>query len=384
MRKTSLRNTIATVAITAALALMTAIRANAQLVWPGDVNNNGIISAVDLLYLGFAYGAGGPERTGATTDWEAQPITSLWAQVFPDGVNYAYADANGDGFVDEDDLDDALEPNFNLTHGTQAPDGYANAATGSTAPRLRLASSATIVEPGAAFTVDLLVGDGLLPVADFYGLALKISFDANLVRDDSGFEFEESETSWINADNNDLLKLSEEDEDTGQAWVAVTRTNQQGINGSGKIGEFSIFIEDIIVGLEIDTLNIRIDSVRLMGAQFATIPAHPDTARIIVTRDSALVVKTRQQPAAPGASIQAHPNPSADGLFWLQAPANIVAMRLVDALGRLTPIHWHAQGEGQYLVNAQTAPPGLYQLRADAEDGTYFTTSIYFSTNQHN
>ncbi len=72
---------------------------SAQEVWPGDANNNGIANAVDALYIGVAYGTEGPERDDATTDWEAQPF-ELWGAAFPDGTNYGYADADGDGEID--------------------------------------------------------------------------------------------------------------------------------------------------------------------------------------------------------------------------------------------------------------------------------------------
>lgn len=40
-----------------------------QLLWPGDINNNGIANHIDLLYYGIARDAEGPERIEEDTDW---------------------------------------------------------------------------------------------------------------------------------------------------------------------------------------------------------------------------------------------------------------------------------------------------------------------------
>ena len=48
-------------------------------VWPGDVNNNGVVNNVDLLYLGFAHGHVGPARPGPSSQWEEQAVFSRLA-----------------------------------------------------------------------------------------------------------------------------------------------------------------------------------------------------------------------------------------------------------------------------------------------------------------
>lgn len=352
----------------------------AQLMWPGDANNNGIVSGVDLLYLGYAYGAGGPERTDATTDWEAQSISSLWPQAFPDGLNYAYADGNGDGFLDDDDLGDAIRQNFNLTHDALLSDGYANAPNAAAAPKLRLQSSSVIAEPGANLIIEVFLGDEQQPVTNFYGIAMKVSYDLGFIAADGGIEFEEVETGWINADNNALLGLSEKDEDQGLAWAAISRTNQAGISGSGKIGEFSIFIEDIIVGLEVDTFNIRIDSIRLIDGQFNTLPVKPDTLSFIITKDSALVVDVKTDQSYPLAETKLYPNPS-QGLFILETPQPLINIRFFDLLGRSV---WPAEvshQHHQYRIDASNLPQGLYQLWGETEQGTFSQTIILSTSN---
>ena len=63
---------------------------SAQLVWPGDVNNNGIVNEVDLLTLGKAFGAAGPSRGETNLIWQGEEIIEQWEGTFPNGLNYAF------------------------------------------------------------------------------------------------------------------------------------------------------------------------------------------------------------------------------------------------------------------------------------------------------
>lgn len=348
------------------LAFRFLLPAGAQEVWPGDVNNNGIVNGVDLLYLGLAYNSEGPERTNGDTEWQAQPITAFWPQSFPNGLNYAYADGDGDGSIDDDDKD-AIEENFSLTHGTVTPDVYANAAPGA-APRIFLEPGATVVQEGAQVSVGISIGDLSMPVNNFYGIAFKLSFDAELLADDDGIEYAGELNSWIAAGDGEIEELFMPDETTGTAELAVTRTNQQAAPaGSGRIGAFSIIIEDIIVGLSVDTFNIRIDSVLLLDHELGAIPLVPDSAMIIIARDPKAVSATS---ATDGTQLQLFPNPG-KGPFFLRSGQPLSGFSLHDKLGRRMPVAVSQKTPGLYQVQATGAPPGLYFLTGCSPEGCF-------------
>ncbi|MDV7397617.1 hypothetical protein RZS08_39820, partial [Arthrospira platensis SPKY1] len=54
--------------------LLTSAGLSAQVMYPGDVNNSGQANAIDVLYLGLAFGSEGPERMSPTTAWMPQSI----------------------------------------------------------------------------------------------------------------------------------------------------------------------------------------------------------------------------------------------------------------------------------------------------------------------
>ncbi|MEL7427591.1 MAG: hypothetical protein AAFN81_31660 [Bacteroidota bacterium] len=262
------------------------IHASSQSVWPGDVNNNGVVSAVDLLYWGVAFGVEGPARNEVNTDWAAQPIESFWSQSFPNGLNYAYTDCDGNGVVDEEDFDNAIEDNYGEENPPVGFEEYANGVAGS-APKLRLTPSSTLVEEGATVNIGLHIDTAGMSLDSFYGIALQLSYTTGLLEGDDGPDFDLMEDSWLEADDSYVQELYVDDDGQGTAQLAITRTNQQIITAEpGTIGNFQIIVEDIIVGLEVDTFIIRIDSVLVIDNNLNAVPVVPDTAQIIIAKDT--------------------------------------------------------------------------------------------------
>lgn len=354
--------------LTAALLILAiGTGGHAQQVWPGDVNNNGIVNEVDLLYWGLAFGSTGPARAQTGTDWQAYDLPASWAQSFPGGLNYAYADCDGNGMVDEDDYDDAIEDNFGLQHAPPTPDGYSNAAGGN-APRVRLQPSVAAVEEGAMLDIALSIDDAPMPIDSFYGLALTFSYTTGLLEGDDGPDFELEDNNWIEADGSLVQEVYDETGPLGTAALAVTRTNQLSVPvQEGEIGRFYIVIEDIIVGLEIDTFIIRVDSIKLITSQLNTIAVVPDTAQVIVAKDLELLTNTSSvEPKA--SALRVFPNPARERVF-VQSDFPLEDALLIDPLGRSVPVAWQAAGARTWQFPCSHLPPGLYWLRVQSPQG---------------
>lgn len=334
-----------------------------QEVWPGDVSNNGKANAVDLLFWGLAYGAEGPARADENTDWSAQTLPALWSNSFPNGLNFAYADCNGDGIVDEEDFSDAIEENFGLEHPPITADTYANAS--GSAPRLRLTPSATLVEEGAMVDISLSIEDAAQPISAFYGMAIKLSYSTGLLEGDDGPDFDLTENSWVEIDESYVQELYENDEDLGTAELALTRTNQMAVAvGSGNVGTFSIIVEDIIVGLEVDTFTLRIDSVLLIDQHFGITPVIPDTTQIIIAKDTSKLTSTSHYPSAQerAEGLVVYPNPTTRFL-QISTPVGIEQVVLVDQLGRAEIILDSPVPKGNYRYDFGDRQSGVYWLK---------------------
>lgn len=340
---------------------------HAQQVWPGDVNNNGVVNEVDFLFWGLAYGSVGPARDVTGVDWQPYNLSDAWAQSFTNGINYAFADCNGDGIVDEEDYEEAIEDNFLLQHGTLTPDGYSNASSGSSAPKLRLQPSALAVQEGATVDFNFSIDDSQMPLDSFYGIALSISYSVGLLEDDDGPDFDLEDDNWIAEDGTYVPYLYHETGSQGQAMLAITRTNQMAVPvQEGSIGKFSIVIEDIIVGLEIDTFRIWIDSVKLITPSLATIAVVPDTASVIVAKDLGMITSTATTTAA---TVRLFPNP-ADNEVFIQADTPLLNPVLMDKLGQKYPVELQDLGQQRYRIDCTHLAPGLYWLWAGHGTGT--------------
>lgn len=79
-------------------------------VWPGDLNNDGEVSIVDVLYHMNRIEKIGPIRPNASSEWNAQPSPD-WSDILG-GVNNKHQDGNGDGFINNEDLNIVFE-NYN-------------------------------------------------------------------------------------------------------------------------------------------------------------------------------------------------------------------------------------------------------------------------------
>ncbi|HEQ98515.1 MAG TPA: T9SS type A sorting domain-containing protein [candidate division Zixibacteria bacterium] len=80
-------------------------------VYPGDADNNGVVDERDLLPLGVYWNSGGPARIeGGDCSWAMSPAHQ-W-----EPLPATYADADGSGIIDADDIC-GISENWGLTHG---------------------------------------------------------------------------------------------------------------------------------------------------------------------------------------------------------------------------------------------------------------------------
>jgi len=81
-------------------------------VYPGDTDNNGVVNEYDILPLVTYFYQTGPQRCTAGYGWLPSPFDFLWVS----NSAATYADANGDGIIDESDLF-GIALNWGKSHG---------------------------------------------------------------------------------------------------------------------------------------------------------------------------------------------------------------------------------------------------------------------------
>ncbi|MFN8277016.1 MAG: hypothetical protein U0T84_06010 [Chitinophagales bacterium] len=332
-----------------------------QLVYPGDANNDRRADQSDLLHIGLGYGATGPVRSGASIAWVGQQATD-WTDTFQGGLNYKFADCNGNGTINAADTL-AVVQNFGLYH--QKTDG-GNDPWRAGAPVLNVRFSKNVVVAGDTLITTISLGDATTPVAALYGLSFQFHFDP-LVVDTGKLQFS-FVSSWLGTPQNSI-HLSRTFAGTGVVKAAITGIDHTSRGGNGTIAEFrSIIITDNINGKNLAYWNNKsfiTDVVAVDGqGKSVALNAGADSNQVEYTPNGILTVQEVQ--------LRAVPNP-AKGVVNLYSSEPMEAVRLVDIAGRevvFMPVGGPTQlalplgqvTEGVYWLQVQTAV-GSRQLR---------------------
>ncbi|MCB0597667.1 MAG: T9SS type A sorting domain-containing protein [Lewinellaceae bacterium] len=355
-------------------ALMGITNLEAQQVWPGDVNNNGIVNNVDVLYWAFANGASGPSRPSTSSVWAPQDPSEPWPETFPDGQNFAFADCDGNGNINAADLN-VIKDNFWQTQDMVMLDEYFTGTIGQD-PQLLLSADDQITEPAADEPARLSLGSEQMQIDSFFGIAFTLKFDTLNIRPttnmggNSGIQLDIANPSWINdpagMGTNRSEVFIEVLDDYAVAQVAIYRGSNAGpASGFGEIANFSIVMEDIIVGL----VELETDSIRMVDNEFESYEVAPSRL-LFATAEDSLLLKDRE-PFLTDEALRLYPNPTTGWLTLELTDRNdeIQAIDLYNAqgacLGRLNAPRPATAAK----FNLGKYPPGLYLLSVKTKKG---------------
>ena len=310
-----------------------------SLVWPGDVGNDGIVNQMDQWAIGLAYGREGIVRANATIDWEGQyalnwPSTITFAYEF----NAKYGDCNGDGFITADDME-AIEQNWGLTHplAPVIPFSFPEKAL----PR---ALGAPQAEAGQ-FRIPVYLGSADQPLRDAYGLSFTLHFAPGTL---AALSFEAA-SGLFQTPQSPLLALTKVEAD--QAVVSLVRTNQQGVDLAGYIGDLWVDQPDFTIS---DWLFLQADG---------------DVFELPGTVAPESVTSTMNLIENEGLTLRAYPVPAREEIF---VEVNETATATVfNSSGQL--IWSGALRAGLQSLRVDHWQPGLYLLRAEGKENVAYT-----------
>jgi|GEM_PF-1210729 len=208
-------------------------------VWPGDLNNDGVVNVADLLPIGYFYGNTGTARPNATLSWNAQPaiLFGYDKTIAASSAFEVFADGNGDGKID---LADQASIGFNLSnvHTLAMPKNHikiGSFGTGSTTPKISVSIPDKLIARASLpykEVVSVNLGSTSLPLDNLYGVAFKITFNPvfvdtnNIVTDYSNSIFGSLNKDFINIE--DFSKVG-----SGIISIGMTRYNTSTINATG-------------------------------------------------------------------------------------------------------------------------------------------------------
>jgi hypothetical protein len=188
------------------------------IVWPGDTNNNGIVNQADILPIGLHWGKTGPPRTCHSNEMQWIAHTAMpWTP-----LNATYADANGDGTVNQAEIN-VIGLNWGKTHtglfaGQLISSSFNLTMLDSAIVTLKCTGSTS---PGQHFYVDVFVKN----LKDLFGLSFELFYSPTSFID--SLKVEEGTGNIL---GNDLIffPVVNLGSDTGKVSVGISRKFGQG------------------------------------------------------------------------------------------------------------------------------------------------------------
>ncbi|MFK8104363.1 MAG: T9SS type A sorting domain-containing protein [Saprospiraceae bacterium] len=337
-------------------------------VFPGDVNDDGIVDNIDFLYVGTAFGEVGPPRDilEQGIGFEEKLIASLWGSTLSNGLDLAYADCDGNGFIDFNDLN-AVIANIGFTHGIVMPETFPGGAFGQD-PSITF-DSTFIFGPFPEFafvSIPISLGTEELPVQDFYGISFEVHYDPTIVFDNF-IEFNFS-ASWLNTTGNDLHLSLENATTPGVLKVAATRTTPlvASVDNYGQIGTIQFIIEDDLLDYTQPALQtiLEFQNVTILGGSGNPVPIVNDTITIEIIDNSVL----SNEPELPNEAINIFPNPFKDQLNIRAVNDPIEAVHIYNVDGRLVG-QFENIGQKEMVLSVDQFPKGIYFLKIQTSAG---------------
>jgi hypothetical protein len=333
-------------------------------VWPGLVNRNLSVEAADVLSIGDCFGLSGPSRPGgADVSWEARDVLP-WAFDEEDisctlnsTEDPASVDTNGDGFIDQNDVE-AVDVNYGL--------GLAPVAAKSSGA----ASIASLTLPPGSQGTRYQVAVRLdVPASGLFGAAAGLRVPVDSV----GFV---GAAGGALIDEGELLNFAKFLPESGFVDAASTRLRgSEGVEGPGEV---------LVVELEAtrdlpDSFEITLESLIVSRQGVGPEPAAPGDAVLVEATSTA--IEALDEIPADVTLLNAYPNPfQARSRIGYSIPEPLdVNLSVFDMLGRLVAVltnEQHAPGRHDVAFDGNGLPSGVYVVRLEAGSTVLVRTMI--------
>ena len=322
-------------------------------VWPGDANNDGVANNQDILDIGVKYNTTGKTRSNRGTQWDAYKSND-WTDTFNSGLNTKFADCDGDGTVQASDTV-AVSQNYGQTHNKRGLEGRKKAGE---AP-LSITVDQQDLEPKEQATVLINIGSNDNPVDNLYGIAANLTFDQGLVKT-NGIRIE-GRSSMLQAGATNLITFGKALNQGSRLEMALTRTDQQPVNGQGTAAK-------VILPLKADTEGDTL-AVSLAG-EYLVDPQGEPVEYTVANSSAKQAIKDptgRTASSALAEQVQVYPNPTSGQLHVKVEQIEPEQARLLNARGQTMRSFDLTKGSNR--LSLDRLPAGPYHLMIRTAEG---------------
>jgi hypothetical protein len=328
-------------------------------VWPGDFDNDGVVTTKDLLPLGRYLGMSGRPRNDIDYGyWHGQQKEN-WGLIQTTGADLAYIDANGDGVLNTEDQE-VLENHFQKTHNL-IPEPVLSIKD----YPFYLIPNQTELDSGDLLVLTLSIGNEYFPVLDLHGLAFGLNINPEIM-DSSSFAGHFYKNGWFTYASPSLQMMAHPE--TGNIFAGFTRSGGSGVSGSGPVGQISFIVIDEIDGWKGDGTNTPIIS-RIWLNNIITEDENGDRAQVADSYVDITINKNKSQPVPTEDKLLVFPNPVADQVnLHFNGRNTIYSYSMTDMFGQII-VQKDQHNQQSASIDTATLPNGMYALQVTTSLG---------------
>ena len=350
--------------------------ANIDSVYPGDYNKDGVVNNFDLLGLGLNFKNHGLYRYGGASSTFTDHYGQDWDTVIifnSDPINSKYADFNGSGRADSNDLFTYYQ-NYNLTY--KPPVSILPSTNG---PILKVVNTSTqdTFYDGNIINLNIVLGDSLTSIDSICGIAYTLSYDSTCIAPNFGDTivhaiYNTSNNFFISLNNhlfsNIETKLNREIESV------IVNNDKIAVSGFGDIGSIIVVLDDYIDGnIKLPgtyPLSFELKNILAIKNDGTRIPIQSSIANFYYKKTGVNIVNVLCE------SIQLFPNPVIDELLISNSCSANNRLKIIDIMGQIVDdIEFNSLN---YNYSVRNLASGIYQVIITS-NGTYSSKRIIIS-----
>lgn len=336
-------------------------------VYPGDANQDGLSNYLDVLQIGLGYGRSGParEESYSETFWSPMPAEE-WGMNTQNGTDYKHLDCNGDGVINEADIE-VISQNYMpiFAETSSNTEGHPNVW-------LEFLEESIIIDEDSPEEIEVyarvMVGTNDAPILDLYGVAFQVTYSgefvvpysAEIIYQNDAFLGTEAEVMGLSKDLGSL--------GLGKIEAAFSRKNHIGINGAGNVAIVKFIVEGDIIGGRSEPaydFDLQIGKVKMIDDQGLKIDANVSSEPVTIRIINHLQNNTNNPEQKE--KVQIYPNPVTDVLTIKLEYLEGEKVEVYNAMGQLV--------QTQLLTDIKTElrvdelPSGVYWVKVYTDKG---------------
>ena len=277
-------------------------------VFPGDADGDGKANVYDLLNIGLGFGETGPAREDYGVNWGAA-YSPNWYQETINGLDYKHLDCNGDGYINELDLE-GIEVNY-------TPSESVIGVTEAGAPEIWLEFTEDSIyldeDSPSFFTVEakLMVAHANNPIDDLKGFSLVMDYPEDLVQEGSP-EFDYHDNSFF-GNTNQIMWMPQDRPVEGKFDIGFAK-KWGSAAGNGEIGTLQIIIVgDLVARNETYTpIKISLEGITAISESGAIKALEVPAVAEMTVVNAFNTTSTNEQFVSD--KVNVYPNPATDAL----------------------------------------------------------------------